>query len=906
MAQRHGASAPRGRIAGAIVVAALVVAGLMASIGAGYKVSHALLDDGSAYVAKGTTLAHVNGESGKADAQTPGNLANGKQALQVVKLPDGQVVVVNQTTQVATTVDGATMRPTATTAPAGPAATNGDGVVVVPSGRGGWLVNLPGGYVSRLGEHGPNSKQVRLGGPLTDAAPGPDGGVIALTRSGVVVRVGTDLVPHRMPISDGVRGSLTTAGGHTFLITRAGAVLRVDGDQPRTLTKPAGMSGTVQAGSVLGPGEHVLVVAHDRLLVISADSGATRQIALHSGSPALGRPVELAGRVYIPDYAAHRLLVANEDTGRLADPIKVQGTTATFALFVSGNRVWANDQFCKLMTEIDARGNDRSIDKGTGKGIEDPDAKAKKPAQNTPPHRGLPPPNGSIPQPGGPNPGGPARHPIVPTAGQRPPKLVTVPQFGSNIDYHDACARIERLGMRCTPVAVEADGRSGNTNDVVGTQPGAGSRVAVGDQVVVKYLGQLAVPDRLTGLNPDDACAAVTAAQLKCTAQAEPTPATSPQEFGIVDAVDPASGTELDSGSTVTVSYPDTFAMPDFTNQPGDQSCQQLQTYQLTVNNKTTTPKCSTAVGTTATSAGQAGKVYQQNPPSAAAVRAGDPITLTIYSGTVRVKDWTGADSATAVAECSATPGLTCTLADGDQPGGTPGNAGKVERQQPAPGDYPVVTAVTIVRYRSDNTVPNVTNMNKDAACAAIQSQGFVCAPAEGLVGPTKDLVVSQDQGAGSSAPLGSQVTYHYSPWQAEQISIYRANNGDPVWAMRFTSDGAPSGYGAQSNVVGLAYRPTGAIPSYSRINGYFCSGGTSRCEGYTNNHYYSRNSGPYSSGGFSWDGPNPVADFMGSCPAGSRPIVRYWIFSATTHQYGISDAVPPGASDHENLGCVW
>ncbi|MEP7020846.1 MAG: hypothetical protein ABI808_09350, partial [Pseudonocardiales bacterium] len=759
---------------------------------------------------------------------------------------------------------------------------------------------------------------------LADAAPGPDGSVIVLTKDGVVVRVGTDLSVHRMPITDGAGGTLTSAGGHCFLITSAGEVLALDGDQPRTLAKPEGLDANVIAGSPQGAGDHVLAIEHDVLLLIDANTGATQNIALHSDSATLGRPVELGGRVYIPDYTNHRLLVANEDTGQLQKSVDVPGSTPTFALFVSGGRVWANDQFSQRMVAVDSAGVLTRIDKGTGKGVEDPDAKPTKtpktttpktPKTNTPPATTIPKPNPGghstpIPNPVTitPSPGTPI--PVVPPV--TPPKKVVVPSFGPNTNYVDACAQIEALQLHCAPVAVDANGKSGNTGDVVDTVPGGGSQVEVGSQVVVTYLGQLVVPNNLVGSTPDEACAAVVAAQLTCKLQASPlpVPASTPEAFGIVDGVNPASGSKANSGAEVTISYPDTFQMPDFTNQAGAGSCAALiANYTLTVNGTTTKPNCATQTGNTAPTAAQAGQVYVQNPLPSVPTPANASVALTVYNGKVHVPTFTG-DANAALAACQATPGLTCTLVDGSYPGANPAAAGTVESQTPATGDYDVVAAVQITRFRTDNLVPNVTGGDKDAGCGQIQASGYVCGDAPGLVGPQFHVVMSQDQPAGTPLPLGSTVTYHYSPVQAEEIATFQVDSGEPVYKLGFVADGTPAGYGAGSAHVGYAYRPGTVFPDGSQraVNSYFCVGGAARCEGYSVNHFYSKSGAPYTSGGTLWDGPKTVMMTMGSCPGGTTMMYRSGVFpSGSDHRYYISVGAPvAGASYSEPLSCVW
>jgi len=901
----------------------------MASLGAGYSVSRALLSDGSAYVAKGTTVAHVNGESGKLDAQMPGNVATGKQGVQVVKLPSGQLIVVNQRTLAVTAVDASTMKPVGVLLPGEQAPGVLDrptAIQVIPSGQVGWLVDAIHGYVALIGDHG-KSTQVSLSAGLADAAPGPDGSVIVLTKDGVVIRVGTDLSVHRMPITDGAGGTLTSAGGHCFLFTSAGEVLMVDGDQPRTLAKPDGLDANVIAGSPQGAGDHVLAIEHDVLLLIDANSGATQNIALHSDSATLGRPVELGGRVYIPDYTNHRLLVANEDTGQLQKAIDVPGSTPTFALFVSGGRVWANDQFSQRMVAVDAAGVLTRIDKGTGKGVEDPDAKpttktpttktpkTKTPKTKTPTGTTIPKPNPGghstpIPNPVTviPRPGTPI--PVVPPA--TPPKKVAVPSFGPNTNYVDACAQIEALQLHCAPVAVDANGKSGNTGDVVDTVPGGGSQVEVGSQVVLTYLGQLVVPNNLVGSTPDEACAAVVAAQLTCKLQASPipVPANTPEAFGIVDGVNPASGSKANSGAEVTVSYPNTFQMPDFTNQAGAGSCAALiANYTLTVNGTTTKPNCATQTGTTAPTAAQAGQVYVQNPLPAVATPANASVALTVYNGKVHVPTFTGEAGAALVA-CQATAGLTCTLVDGNYPGGNPAAAGTVESQTPATGDYDVVAAVQITRFRTDNLVPNVTGGDKDAGCAQIQASGYTCGPLQDGISPTQNQVVSQDQAAGSPLPLGATVTYHYSPYQALPLINYQANNGDPVWVTRIQGDAVPAGYGANPQQVGSAYR-AGQGPGAYSVTGFFCTASVNACNGYDPNHMASR--APLATiqaaDGASWQAGAPLMDLWppvsGACPGGTVMVFRAWWFSGATHQYRVTTN-PAGATGSEALGCIW
>src|SRR5262245_21211777 len=80
------------------LVLALLGGVTAAAFGIGYRSSDAVLGDGSAYVQKGHTVAHVNAESGKSDAEAARDLATGRQRLEVVQVRPGEVYVVNNAT----------------------------------------------------------------------------------------------------------------------------------------------------------------------------------------------------------------------------------------------------------------------------------------------------------------------------------------------------------------------------------------------------------------------------------------------------------------------------------------------------------------------------------------------------------------------------------------------------------------------------------------------------------------------------------------------------------------------------------------------------------------------------------------------------------------------------------------
>lgn len=920
-----------GRLAVAVVGTAAVVGGVAASLGAGYAVSHAVLGDGSAYVAKGTAVAHVNGVAGKVDAETARSFATDRQPLSVVTLPSGKVAVVNQQTGKVSVLDGGTMKPVAT-GKAAPAAR------VVAAGRASWLEDPQHHTVALIGAGGQIGRSVDVGAPIADIAPDADGGLAVLTTDGTVVRVGTDLATRRLPISGGRGGALTVASGHAYLITTSGAVVQVDATQPRTATdQPAASAGPgTVAGSVLGSGAHVLVVARGTLLIIDPDGGATQRLDLSAGSAKLGQPVEFSGRVYVPDYTHHRLLVATEQPLGLADPIAVPGTDSTFALFVSGNRVWANDQYSQRMLEIDADGTWTKIDKGTGDGVvDDEHPPAPNPAKHAKPRHGTaptvprqgPP---SVPRPGIPTgptgpavPSRPSSPPITPATPphRAPPPLITVPRFPAGTNFADACAQLRAAQLNCSAVAIGPDAGSGNTGDVVRTNPSADRKVPSGTVVVVEYVGQVVVPNDLVRQSPDAACAELAKVPLSCVLSPDHTPVADPNAFGAVSGADPAPGTPIDKHAKVTITYPDRFTMPDLSGKSGADACLALNAFQLTVNGKTSKPTCSAVQGTAPPTVDRANQVYTQTPTAGSAAAAGAMFSVTYYKGNVSIPSWVGQDAQTALAQCNTLAAAPCTLAVGDSAGNHPQDAGKVERQDPAPATYPSVTAITIWYWDSNGTVPDLTNQSVaggagSQACQTLASLGFQCATnaVQGVPGQAANVVLSQS--ASGPQPLGTVITVNYTPAAAQMLYISTVNGVTTV--SLDPSVGPATGW--------YAYPAGSGVPGTQTVQVAACNGGAAVCDGHAGNKMYTR--APLSLlqqlDGAAWTYMAPAFDLV--LPTACGPGVqlnRTWHFEDSPnnsdiitngthhhaiHTYDFGTAQPggtTGGSDgHEVLGC--
>jgi hypothetical protein len=526
---------------------AVVIGGLIAVLQSGYPVTSAVLGDGSAFLANGTTVVHVNGESGRSDAQLSGHLAKSGEGLSVAGLPNGQLAVVNDATDVLTTVDGTTMGITGTVRPG---QSKPGSVRVVAADPNRWWIDIAAGDVALLGASGNATPAVSVGGPIIDTAPGSEGSLLLLTADGTVTRIDSHLQPTAIPVTGGRGGSLAFASGATFLVSAGGSVLALAGDQPRTIATVPGVGpgpdGHVDAGSTASPADHVLIIAGDSLIVLDVATGRSQASALPSGSAMLGRPVELNGRAYIPDYAHHCLLVVNETTGALGAAIPVPGTAKTFALFVFGHRVWANDQYNQFALVIDNNGDSRLVNKGTDSNTPHPTTTSLTPTPTptpTPSKQATSQPRTPSPSPAPQRSSGPRPNTSSPTRPQLPPPSPPAPptttssgppaeqnaQLGNyqNADGTTAQANCQAAGFSCTvavgdpPIGHPQDaGKVERQSHGPGTYP-AGTQVTL---YVWAWSGE--VPNVTTlstaGEQASPACQTLVRAGFQCALSAAP------------------------------------------------------------------------------------------------------------------------------------------------------------------------------------------------------------------------------------------------------------------------------------------------------------------------------------------------------------------------------------------------
>lgn len=131
---------------------------------------------------------------------------------------------------------------------------------------------------------------------------------------------------------------------------------------------------------------------------------------------------------------------------------------------------------------------------------------------------------------------------------------------------------------------------------------------------------QVAVPD-VVGKTYTDAAKKITDAGLTAKKTDDTTPGKTP---GTVVTEKPVKGTQVDSGSTVTLSVAKGTVLPDMRNKSFDAAKQQLEDAGFTV---TASPQTGTPKGA------QPGTVIDSTPAVGATVGAGQSVTLTIDPG---------------------------------------------------------------------------------------------------------------------------------------------------------------------------------------------------------------------------------------------------------------------------------
>ncbi|GAA4463303.1 hypothetical protein GCM10023170_069320 [Phytohabitans houttuyneae] len=842
---------PAGRAGAALLTVATLAGILTAAAGIGYTASRPLLGDGSAFLGKGHTVAHVNGETGKSDAEVAMQLATGKETLQPVRMPDGRLAIVNKDTGTVSYLDAATLAPDA---PAEQRPTSKGRIEPVPTESDGYLVDQERDTVEKITKPGQSPPPpVSVPDGIKAVVPCADS-VWLTTEKDEVVEVVSGREVRRFRLGAPLLG-LTVSDSHPIAVTADGTAYMIDGETPRAVGK-LGIAGTaVVLGAWRGAGRHVLAVDRASGTVAALDPrtgrGFTVQLKLKSRGD-LAAPVTLGSFAYVPDYAGPSLWKI--DLGRAtaaSRPLDVPGQPGPFELSVSGGRVWANNQYDRSVLVVDANGHERYADKGTGAELTDTEG------QTGPPGGGSPTDPKDPPTQRPPSPQGPPKGPDG--------RLVTVPSFARGTPHEQACATITELGLRCRAVSAGDDEPGVDPGDVLGTSPAAGRRVPVGSRVVVRYAGPLRTPE-VTGLPYREACRQVTAARLRCEQVVSAEVAIAPEQLGVVSAQAPQAQTEISRNSLVTVTYPDSIALPNVADQAFGAACTRLEElYKM---------RCQAVLGGPVTAGKQAGQVQSQEPAAGTVAKMGTTVTLRYYKGESTPGTVVGANISAACGAIQA-EGLECVPVEGTcaQTVGRP--VGEVYGQDPPAGQTVAVgSRVTLTYYGDKCTVPGYGGQGWEAACNDINARGFSC-NAVPVLNPTPGVVLAQDPPAGTYQ-LGTPVTIHYSPWT-------------PV-----------------PTVLGAAYPPGTQIPGARVIYHYTCDAGGDLCRGLPRNEFYS---------GLAPGSPTIGAHFRGAAyavlmtcgtAAGQARVWRTWNGGSPRYYQHVRSESPPPADDREELGCVW
>jgi beta-lactam-binding protein with PASTA domain len=634
--------AVRQRLGRVGLVVALLAGVLVVSFGSGYRASQAVLDDGSAHLTKGHVVVRVNGESGQVDAKLTGAVAKGKETLRVIELPDGQLYVENTATGARSKVDTTTMQPQAL-----PAAAKDARGSLVGGGSEMYSVDRTSGTVGWI--H-PRTRTVapvaELGAPVQGVEVDSQGTAWVLA-GGKLHEISRS---QRRPAVDvgaaGEQAQLTLVGDRpTVLRLTAGEAVRygrTPGDAQRArVPELTGQPADQLSIATPGPGDvlWVAVGGSRRLVRVDLPTAQVRSVELPKASdrrPRTGRPLVSGNRVLVPDYAARAVHVLDAATGRERRLIsRVPGTSREFDVTARGSKVFINDQYASRGLVVDRDGTDRTIDKGTGDGLDGS-------RRTAPPPTGAPPPAG--PSAGADDPAGPDPSDRRPAGRQPAPRPVPVPDVVGQ-DRQAACAALRAARLDCVPVPVGNDG-AGPTGEVLRTAPAAGTAVPVGQLVTVSYRDDIRLPD-LVGLPSAAACAALEAAGLRCERTELPAVA----DATAVDKVstqDPAPGSPAQTGDRVTISYPSQVLVPDVRTLLAGDACARLAAAGLA---------CTQVDAGTRPAAEPPNVVIDQAPPSGTAATPGTAVSVRFYSSVV-VPQVTGLGPAAAAAAIQAA-GLT-------------------------------------------------------------------------------------------------------------------------------------------------------------------------------------------------------------------------------------------------------
>ncbi|MBF0696177.1 Stk1 family PASTA domain-containing Ser/Thr kinase [Actinomyces bowdenii] len=225
-------------------------------------------------------------------------------------------------------------------------------------------------------------------------------------------------------------------------------------------------------------------------------------------------------------------------------------------------------------------------------------------------------------------------------------------------------------------------------------------------------------------------------------------------EAGNAVSSDPAAGTQVAKGSTVTVTFSGGSAMvsvPDVSGKSQDEARTILQSQGLSVGNATTEDHATVAKDS----------VIRTDPVSGTSVQRGSTVSLVLSTGQTEVPDLSGMtqeEARSALSDAGLTVGNvtqeeSSTVEEGKVVSHSPNKGGQVKQG----------SEVNIVISSGSNkvAVPDVAGMSQEEAIKAMQDKGLQVSP-EGDLVPSDSVeagkVVSSDPAAGTEVAKGSTV----------------------------------------------------------------------------------------------------------------------------------------------------
>ncbi|MFB9955442.1 Stk1 family PASTA domain-containing Ser/Thr kinase [Cellulomonas denverensis] len=221
---------------------------------------------------------------------------------------------------------------------------------------------------------------------------------------------------------------------------------------------------------------------------------------------------------------------------------------------------------------------------------------------------------------------------------------------------------------------------------------------------------------------------------------------------GMVTRTDPAEGTSVDEGSTVSLyvsTGPDSASVPDVTGMSQEQARDQLEAAGFQVGNVTSENSPDQP----------ADRVLRTEPAKGQAVDAGSEITLVVSTGQVDLPNLVGQAQADAQATLSGLK-LSAVIQTQETADAEPGT---VINQDRAAGPVPQGSTITLTVAAAPTTVTipdGIVGMSSEEATSALQDLGLTVRTdgAQSETVPEGD-VMSVQPSAGSSVPIGSTVT---------------------------------------------------------------------------------------------------------------------------------------------------